>query len=591
MRSARLLSATIAALLFAAPALTRADDAERTAFYRACSDPDPGGRLRKMAGYLEAYPSGERSDRVRTILFGVVASGAWEEAKPPFDRTEVGAIVSREGDSYLRTQEDPDRVLLLCEAYLRSGTRISYAADLAARGASLAESGARPSDMPLSSWGRIKRERVARSNYLGGLAAAGLGDAAAAAELFRKAEPVFRNDPRFREEYARALSAAGLPRGEAPVVDQQAAALEAVGASGREERIAKFEEYLRRFPSGAHAVEIGIRLVEEHAKSPGGGAKAIGVAERTAAASEDPEVLSALALVLADAGVGTDRAVDYGARAVRILEAIIRSPSTQAADLPSVHAALLLVRDAYGWALLKSGRSREATDQLKMAAESEYPEVEYHYGSALVEAGKHFDAAGPLVNAYMGGVEEALEMIERVRAGSSALRSHVDDLLAREEEKLRRRKLAEEESGVMPDFSLVSLDGVVVSSREAAGRPLVLFFWATWCDPCRDLLPRLQRVRAEYERRGVRFLGINSDRDFWLVRPFLDELKINMETVVTAGEEDWEEKARAFRVGALPTVLLVDRGGRIRYADEGADPGGLLFEKILGWRLDRLLEE
>ncbi len=591
MPCARLILAAILALAVIPPSIARADDAERTRFYDACGDPNPGERLRKMAAYLEAYPSSGRSDRVRTILFGVVASGAWREGPSVIGREEVGKVVAREGDAYLRDQEDPDRVLLLAEAYIRSGTRVSFAGELARRGAALAESATRPSDMPVASWGRIKRERIARSSYLAALAAAASNDHAAAAELFREAEGVFRDDARFREEYALSLVAAGLPAAEEPAADERAAALAAIGAAEREDRIEKYEDYLRRFPEGGRAVEIGIRLVEEYAKTKGNEASAVRVAERIASGTDDPEVLAALALLLADAGVGVDRAVEYGSRATRMLEEEVRSPATEAADLPSVHAALLLVRDAYGWALLASGRNREAAEQLGEAAETDVPEIEYHYGVALLESGREFDAAGPLVDAYLGGSEEALAAIERLRAKDSALRSHVDDLIDRGEQSLRRRKLAEEETGAVPAFSLVSTSGKVVSSGDIAGRPAVLFFWATWCDPCRDLLARVQKLAHRYESKGVRFLGVDTDRDFWLVEPFLAESKIEIETVLTAGEDDWEEKARAFRIGALPTLLVVDGQGNVRYADEGADPGGVLFEKILGWRLDRLLEE
>ncbi|MFH1681698.1 MAG: redoxin family protein [Candidatus Eisenbacteria bacterium] len=591
MRSTTLALATLLLALFLAGPAGGANDAERVAFYQACGDPDPGGRLLKMAAFLENHPRSERSDRVRTILFGVVASGAWKEGKTPVDLSRAGAIVSREAGAYLDAKEEPDRLLLVSEAYLRAGIQTEMAKELARRGGALAEAMERPGEMPIASFGRMKKERIARSDYLVGLALAAEGDRDAAADRFRKAEPVFRTDPRFREEYGRTLGAIGAGEPEDWAADERGAVAEAVAEPDREARIRKHEEYLRRFPTGSRAVEIGIRLAEEYTAIQGRKGEAVAVAERVASGTDDPEVLSALALLLADAGVGADRAAAHGERAVGILEGIVRNPATDASDLPGLHANLLLVRDAYGWALLKAGRNREAVEQLDEAAESEYPEVEYHYGVALIESGRSFDACAPLVNAAVAGEDRAWPHIERIRQESSALRSHVDDLLERAEENLRRRKLAGDLIRPAPDFSLVSTDGGVVTLSEMKGKVVVLVFWATWCEPCVEELERVGSVSERYGGKDVRFLGVNTDRDIWLVRPFLEERKIGIQTVFTAGEEDWEEKARGLEIGALPALLLVDRRGNVRYEEADFEPGGKIFEKILSWRIDRLLSE
>jgi len=168
--------------------------------------------------------------------------------------------------------------------------------------------------MPAASWGRIKRERIARSSYLAALARRRRTTTRRRRAVRRSGERL-PGRPALSEEYALSLAAAGLPAAEEPAADERAAALAAIGAAEREDRIEKYEEYLRRFPEGGRAVEIGIRLVEEYAKTKGNEANAVRVAERIAAGTDDPEVLSALAFLLADAGVGVDRAVAYGSRA------------------------------------------------------------------------------------------------------------------------------------------------------------------------------------------------------------------------------------------------------------------------------------
>lgn len=577
-------------VLFAFAGTASADDAERVAFYRAAAEPDPAARFHELAAFLARYPGGAWSDRVRTQLFGVVASGSAAEGKNPPKAADVGAVVEREEKVYLGTEESPDRLLLLAEAHLRSGGDPGKARDLARRGGALAQTMERPPAVPVSSWGRMKRERTARSNYLEGLADLASGDPAAAAASFRSAADVFKRDDRFREEFARVLAAAG----EAPepaIEDESTLALIAESADDPATRIAELEEYLRRFPGGERAGEFGILLVEAYVGSADGKGKAVPLAERIASSTDNPEILNALAWILADGGVGVNRAVEYGGKAKGILEAIVRDPDTYAEDLPVLQSNLRVVRDTYGWALLKAGRTAEAVAELKRAAEDEVPDVLYHYGEALVAAGESFDASYVLVPAYVGGVEEAGASLEKLRARGGSMRDHVDGLLEKEEENLRRRKVGKEVTWPAPDFSLVDTRGEAVTLSELRGRVVVLDFWATWCGPCREELPRLGNVMSRYTKGDVVFLGVNTDRDFWLVGPYLEDLGVPLRTVFTAGEEEWEEKARAFQLSAIPSLLVLDRRGRVRYSEQGYDGNGPYFEKVLGWRIDRLLEE
>jgi thiol-disulfide isomerase/thioredoxin len=115
--------------------------------------------------------------------------------------------------------------------------------------------------------------------------------------------------------------------------------------------------------------------------------------------------------------------------------------------------------------------------------------------------------------------------------------------------------------------------------------------WATWCEPCREELPHLQNAWKEYAGRNVRFLTINTDRDFWLVSGFLDEIDVAIPTLLTAGEPEWEDTARRLKVSAIPSHYVIDGKGVVRFMETGYDGTGRLFEKVLSWRIDRLLED
>ncbi len=62
---------------------------------------------------------------------------------------------------------------------------------------------------------------------------------------------------------------------------------------------------------------------------------------------------------------------------------------------------------------------------------------------------------------------------------------------------------------VAPNFNLQSLDGSALSLADLHGKVVMLDFWASWCQPCRDEAPVLAQIYGEYRERGVEFVGIN----------------------------------------------------------------------------------
>jgi len=116
--------------------------------------------------------------------------------------------------------------------------------------------------------------------------------------------------------------------------------------------------------------------------------------------------------------------------------------------------------------------------------------------------------------------------------------------------------------GALPDFSLPDLNGQVHSIREWAGRPLIINFWATWCAPCREEIPLLQKFRREKAPKKLEVVGIAVDfaAD---VKKFVAQASI--EYPILVGEEDGPEVASAFGVHdlMLPFSVFVDGRGRI----------------------------
>jgi cytochrome c biogenesis protein CcmG/thiol:disulfide interchange protein DsbE len=98
------------------------------------------------------------------------------------------------------------------------------------------------------------------------------------------------------------------------------------------------------------------------------------------------------------------------------------------------------------------------------------------------------------------------------------------------------------------------------TSRGAAGRVLVLDFWATYCPPCRKSFPKLGRLAAAHPEAIV--LGVSVDEEDDVVESFLREVPA---TFLIARDPEQTVQAGPLAIDKLPTVLLVDRRGRIRF--------------------------
>jgi thiol-disulfide isomerase/thioredoxin len=125
------------------------------------------------------------------------------------------------------------------------------------------------------------------------------------------------------------------------------------------------------------------------------------------------------------------------------------------------------------------------------------------------------------------------------------------------------------------DFTLRKApDGAPFSLADKKGEVMVVSFWATWCGPCRALEPQFERVAAQFKGdRKISFLEANCDEDESLVAPYLEEVRPKIPVVFADGLD------HLLAVNSLPTVVVIDRGGKIAYRAEGF--GDDAFEREL----------
>ena len=105
-------------------------------------------------------------------------------------------------------------------------------------------------------------------------------------------------------------------------------------------------------------------------------------------------------------------------------------------------------------------------------------------------------------------------------------------------------------------------NGQLQPMNQWQGQLLIVNFWATWCAPCVEEMPDLQKVQAEYAGRGVTTVGLAIDNPS-AVKRFRDEHNVGLPLLVAsaAGTELMRQLGNAS--GALPYTVLVDRGGSV----------------------------
>lgn len=128
----------------------------------------------------------------------------------------------------------------------------------------------------------------------------------------------------------------------------------------------------------------------------------------------------------------------------------------------------------------------------------------------------------------------------------------------------------------VPEFRLATLDGGEVTRSDYAGKVLLLDFWATWCTPCRAQARILEAVYEDVQGDGVEFLAVDSGEDPELVREFAAGSPFPYPVVLDADEA----LSLELDVIILPTVVIVDREGRISYLREGIADGATLREEL-----------
>jgi thiol-disulfide isomerase/thioredoxin len=381
---------------------------------------------------------------------------------------------------------------------------------------------------------------------------------------------------------------------------------QAISAAGNDRAtlVRSLEAFLKKYPEAQNRAQIYRALVEASLQLRDN-RRAADYAERIVALNPNDISITLLAIQLLERQndeAALRRAVSY---ATRVLDYVDRTSSSERSPRVSEEqwrlektndqaSTLFLRGDLY--LKLKEFAAAEKDFQASYqilpatgAAErlGETAELKKDWNSAITEYARAFALAeGKNGSVSRKEIRQKLGNVWRLAHGSDdglgeyLLRTYDDVSRISSSAQPRKNADAREPS----EFTLRKAPGgTPFPLSNSKGKVLVLNFWATWCGPCRALEPQFARVAMEFQGiQDVLFLAANCDEDETLVAPYLEVDKPHIAVVFADGLD------RLFAVYSFPTVVVIDRAGKIAYRSEGFGPD--TFEQELSAAVRRALD-
>ncbi len=119
--------------------------------------------------------------------------------------------------------------------------------------------------------------------------------------------------------------------------------------------------------------------------------------------------------------------------------------------------------------------------------------------------------------------------------------------------------------GRTPPLKLRDIDGKAHDLAAYRGQVVLVNFWATWCEPCRDEMPAIERLKKKIAGKPFTVLAVNIDEPESRIRNFLSKMPLDFPILADEGRV----ATRAWDISVLPASFIIGRDGRIRYSLTG----------------------
>ncbi|MDQ1407996.1 MAG: hypothetical protein QOG55_3625 [Acidobacteriaceae bacterium] len=395
-----------------------------------------------------------------------------------------------------------------------------------------------------------------------------------------------------------------VPAVKAPTAAEELQQAIASAGNDRAALVRNLEAYLVKYPDSPQRPQIYRALVEANLQLRDT-ARAADYAERVVALAPDDMSITLVAIQLLQRSgdeAGLRRAVSYAGRVLGFVERTSldeKSPKmspdewrmARARDRASVlqlrGELYLKLKDSA--AAQKDFKSSYAALPTPGAAEKlgEVAEMNKDFNAAIEQYARAFALADSATSGVTRKeIRQKIGNVWRLAHGSDEglgdylLRAYDQVSQAASTAKTKKNSGAREVS----EFTLRKApDGAPYPLAGKKGEVLVVSFWATWCGPCRALEPQFERVAAQFKgNEQISFIEADCDDDESQVGPYLEEIKPRVPVVFADGLD------HLLAVNDLPTVVIIDRRGKVVYRAEGF--GEETFERDLTAAARRALE-
>jgi peroxiredoxin len=272
--------------------------------------------------------------------------------------------------------------------------------------------------------------------------------------------------------------------------------------------------------------------------------------------------------------------VAYGLKAIRKLP--VPTDREEKEMLLRVKGALLGLK---AWAQAKSNHFADAKQTLLAARNTAGSEM--YYFSALARrlmadkqgALRAALAAASYPPVYKSAKNLTAELWKETNASEDGLEAALHAQRQKFAPQRKARVLGQMVSEKVPEFQIKTADNKTLTEKDVSGKIILMNFWAVWCPPCREELPHWNAFYAAHkDDPDLMFVAVGEE-PWETMQNYMKNQ--NFSFPVYQDEKFWEQ----FSVDGIPTMLMIDPSGKIRFRNTGFEEG-MEYDETLLWQID-----